>query len=304
MQIDLIDPRAIKDHPRNDHYYGGVVVSDDFVQSIKEHGVQTNLVVWRKDDGNIICISGHRRKHGAILAELGVVPVRFEHYASDAEAERALIMLNEQREKTERTLIREVEGLSAALSEIAKARSLSNLSGDGAPSAGKTGTRTSEALALHFNLSRDRIDSLRVVWSDVYRGSVIHELTSKNVSDEKLVELQAKWDDVRVRREAGDISLSAAAQEVHAMKRELSDKKQKPKADAKPKAKKVSVVFRKQRDGEDFVGDASVKLIAGGKTYDVRLGQLMSEGETTIAVAVEEHVLPIDFGTLLELGAN
>lgn len=308
MDIVQIDPRTIEDHPRNEHYYGPVVPSADFIQSIVDLGIQQNLVVSINSMGEYVCISGHRRKHAAILAELATVPCRVEEYDSDADAELALIALNDQREKTERTLIREVEGYSVALEEAAKGRMASGGSTTTETLSGNPGQgRTVDHLAVHFGMPRDRIESLRTIWSDRYRGDIVRTLEMKSTPSDRIQKMLVEWDDVRSLRESGELSLYAAAQQIHALKKAI-EPKAKGKKEAKPvKPKKVEVVFRKKRDGETLSVRHHIQLAAAGREFDVDFGTITHGADVCFGVFVGNdekslRVLPIELKTLLDLG--
>jgi ParB family transcriptional regulator, chromosome partitioning protein len=59
---------------------------DDMVESIKENGVMTPLIVRRKEDGKYEILSGHNRANAARLAGLDKVPAIIKEDISDAEA--------------------------------------------------------------------------------------------------------------------------------------------------------------------------------------------------------------------------
>ena len=58
---------------------------EDMVESIKNFGVLTPLIVWKKEDSYII-LSGHNRKRAAELAGLKTVPVYIKENLTDDEA--------------------------------------------------------------------------------------------------------------------------------------------------------------------------------------------------------------------------
>ena len=68
------------------------------VETIKERGVSTPLIVRPRDDGNYEIISGHRRKMASQIAELKEVPCIIRNLTKD-EAVIEMVNSNIQREK-------------------------------------------------------------------------------------------------------------------------------------------------------------------------------------------------------------
>lgn len=71
---------------------------DDLVQSIKENGVLTPVIVRPDDEGTYEMISGHRRLHAAKRAGLYKVPAVIKYLTNDA-AVIAMVDANVQREE-------------------------------------------------------------------------------------------------------------------------------------------------------------------------------------------------------------
>lgn len=70
---------------------------NELVESIKTQGVLTALLVRPSKKGGYEIVSGHRRKHAAVLAGLTQVPVIIREM-SDDDAVRAMVDSNLQRE--------------------------------------------------------------------------------------------------------------------------------------------------------------------------------------------------------------
>lgn len=81
ISIDELVPFA--EHPFR--LYTGKKL-DDMVESIKENGVMTPLIVRKKEDGKYEILSGHNRTNAARLAGLDRVPAIIKEYINDAEA--------------------------------------------------------------------------------------------------------------------------------------------------------------------------------------------------------------------------
>lgn len=71
---------------------------DDLVESIKNNGVLTPVIVRPDDEGNYEMISGHRRLHAAKRAGLNAIPAIIKYMTND-EAIIAMVDANVQREE-------------------------------------------------------------------------------------------------------------------------------------------------------------------------------------------------------------
>ncbi len=92
--------RIDKIHPFKDHPFKVVDDDkmDDLVESIRTNGVLTPVLVRPDGDGGYEMISGHRRMHAAIRAELEVIPAIVKEM-SDDEATIFMVDSNVQREE-------------------------------------------------------------------------------------------------------------------------------------------------------------------------------------------------------------
>jgi len=113
-----LDPKILKNNLNNITIYGDTP-GDDFVESIKAHGVLEPLTVER--DSKVI-ISGHRRRQAAIKAGLKKVPVNLVNLPDPDEQLQRLIESNRQREKTKEQRAREYQALLEVSEKLAKKR--------------------------------------------------------------------------------------------------------------------------------------------------------------------------------------
>lgn len=90
--IVMLDPSALKAHPRNDEFFDDVNGADfdRLVESIREHGVLTPLRVTK----DMTLISGHQRKRAALEAGVTEVPVIIDGSTDDSEVLMKLIETN------------------------------------------------------------------------------------------------------------------------------------------------------------------------------------------------------------------
>ena len=93
--IPLDRLHEFKDHPFR-------VVDDakmaELVESVKANGILEPAIARKRDDGDFELISGHRRKHAAVLAGLKDMPVFVRDYTDD-EATIVMVDANFQREE-------------------------------------------------------------------------------------------------------------------------------------------------------------------------------------------------------------
>src|SRR5690554_1274394 len=82
-EIELSKLKPFKNHPFK--LYEGERLND-MVESIKEHGVITPLIVRPLNDGKYEILSGHNRANSAKLAGLETVPVVIKENLTDEEA--------------------------------------------------------------------------------------------------------------------------------------------------------------------------------------------------------------------------
>lgn len=97
--IVMIDPRALKVHPRNAEFFDDVdgAEFDRLVESIKDHGVLTPLRVTK----DMTIISGHQRVRAAIQAECFEVPVIVDSSEDENDVLMKLIETNFGRMKND-----------------------------------------------------------------------------------------------------------------------------------------------------------------------------------------------------------
>ena len=93
VNISLTELHTFKNHPYK-------VIEDqamqELVESIRDNGVMTPIVIRSRVEGGYEIISGHRRSHAAMLLGLIYVPAII-HECSDDEAAIAMVDLNIQR---------------------------------------------------------------------------------------------------------------------------------------------------------------------------------------------------------------
>jgi ParB-like chromosome segregation protein Spo0J len=112
----------IIDHPINSSIYRDNF-DDELVESVRQNGVLSPIVVCKHPGGSYVCLSGHRRRQAAKLAGLTEVPCLM--YREDLpEWQQVLIIVesNRQRAKTTEMLARETEALAKAKEQQAAAR--------------------------------------------------------------------------------------------------------------------------------------------------------------------------------------
>ena len=71
--LPLLRLKGFPDHEEHFPLYTGERL-DDMVESIRQYGVQSPILVWETADGQYIIISGHNRVNASILAGLSAIP--------------------------------------------------------------------------------------------------------------------------------------------------------------------------------------------------------------------------------------
>src|SRR5262245_664794 len=112
----------LKPHPMNAEIYGDHP-DDEFIASVKKHGVLTDLLVT----GGDVIVSGHRRYLAAKLAGVEGVRVRVLDCDDELDVLEALVESNRQRVKTTEQLAREAQALLRVEQERAKRRQQATL---------------------------------------------------------------------------------------------------------------------------------------------------------------------------------
>ena len=107
LPLDLLDD--FPDHPFRVRMDEDM---EELVQSVRERGVMTPLLVRPKEDGRYEIISGHRRKKACELADIREVPCKVREMSRD----EAIRMLDPR----QRELVRQVHGEGISQTEIAR----------------------------------------------------------------------------------------------------------------------------------------------------------------------------------------
>lgn len=112
----------IIDHPVNASIYRDNF-DDDLVESIKQNGVLTPIVVCKHAGGSYVCLSGHRRRQAAGVLGLTEIPcLIYREEIPDWQQVLMVVESNRQRTKTVEVLARETEALAKAKEQQATAR--------------------------------------------------------------------------------------------------------------------------------------------------------------------------------------
>ncbi|MFW6125499.1 MAG: DNA modification methylase [Chloroflexota bacterium] len=96
--IGWADPRELEGHPFSLEVYG-CDSHGDLVEGIRESGVREPIHVSTRT-GNLVVVSGHRRRRAAIEAGCEHVPIIPHKYETELEEQLAIIEFNRQRVKT------------------------------------------------------------------------------------------------------------------------------------------------------------------------------------------------------------
>lgn len=128
--MEEIKTSLLKPNPLNKNLYGDEVLDADLVSDIKEKGILSPIIVTRQN----VIISGHTRWKIALKLNLDTVPVEYMDFATDAEADLALISFNKARNKSFIQMknendaiesIRKTSGMSTGSAQMADSLNLS-----------------------------------------------------------------------------------------------------------------------------------------------------------------------------------
>ncbi len=117
-EVLWLEAGALKPHPLNVTLYGATVIDKDFQASIKETGVINPLIVTA--DG--VILAGHRRHAAATACGHKLVPVIIRTFGNELDAQRALVVSNQHRLKTNEMLGREARLLKEIETKRARER--------------------------------------------------------------------------------------------------------------------------------------------------------------------------------------
>lgn len=180
----------LRPHPANISLYGEEAIPEDFIESIRTHGIiEPLLIKWDKT-----IISGHRRWLAAKKAGLATVPARTCDFADELEEIEMLISSNKQRVKTTTQIAREGAELQRIEGERARKRMEAGKRIDPTQNFGEGG-ETDEHVAKALGMSKEQWRKIRTVFEKAQSG------------DPDAQELMKALD-------AGEISVHRAYQEV------------------------------------------------------------------------------------------
>jgi site-specific DNA-methyltransferase (adenine-specific) len=106
-RVELVDPKSLRPHPRNEAIYADEP-DKDLLQDIEKRGIRQALICNRNTK---TVISGRRRHKAALLFNFPAVPVIWREFEDDQDELEAIVMHNAYRKKNERQVILEVEAI-------------------------------------------------------------------------------------------------------------------------------------------------------------------------------------------------
>lgn len=183
-----LDVSSLKPHPKNMEIYS-THISDEFIERVGRFGILEPIIV--KEDGTII--SGHRRWFASQECDFTTIPARQVEFEDELEEVEALIIFNDQREKTLSEIAREGSELQRIEAERARRRQEAGKKIDLKTNLSKGST--DEHVAAELGMSMTQWKKLRTIFERAKSG------------DAEAQELMKALD-------AGDISVHKAYQTV------------------------------------------------------------------------------------------
>lgn len=318
-------------HPRNVELYGEAVADQDLIDSIKERGIlQPLLIAEVKDDDGALrryIVSGHRRNDGAAKAGLEEVPCILKKYASLDDTVVDLIDSNAYREKTEAQIAREIDALTVALTGRSKRSFILGDNGgengqksdrSGKPARGK---KTAAIIAERLDMSRDRVEKIMVICSDMHRTAYLESLPDKRGEEErsKIAEQVVwRWDAARQTLADGEVSLSAAYDEIVELKawavamltdkRKVKDGKSTPKKKAKKERgelrESTGLTLAFQRPKSRLAFDPIRTFADTSGRAPIEIGTVAKAGRECVGIRCDDQYIVIELPALYALAAT
>jgi ParB family chromosome partitioning protein len=122
--IEVRNPKTLQPHPKNRKiYHGDSSGFDDMEEKVRKVGILSPILITKDN----VIISGHRRNQVAINLGMPTVPVNIFQSDDPLEILEALVISNEQRERTNEQRIREFGVLRMIEEERARLRQVAEL---------------------------------------------------------------------------------------------------------------------------------------------------------------------------------
>ncbi len=231
IKIDELHP-----HPNQTAIYGEEEPEAEFLESVRERGVMTPLIITPAKKGYII-VSGHRRKTASKLAGKDAVPCIIRRYKTQEELDIAHIELNRQREKTTKQKINEfitwkqilrqdlqlidnkVDGIDEKTANMLSLRRLNEID----IKSKNKGKRIVDIIEESTGLSEWFQRNATVVFDDIYSGDKIEKYRDKGVSEKVINKIWQNIQEVRKSVKKGDLELSEAAKGIKEMFKKIEE---------------------------------------------------------------------------------
>lgn len=257
--------------PTQADIYGEAIIDAEFLASVEEFGILTPVIICNSADildeyeAEYTLISGHRRLAAAQQAGQELIPAIIRNYGEDIEENRNLSELefltcNMQREKSERTRLREFLAYKQKLSQFTKTN-VSKRTWDNSIFENKSIFRILNMLNLDEDLSSKALnsteilkeitgfnkyeqDSLKILYDGDWLDRQLFKLRDLGLSLAAEEEMIALREHTAEQYDLGEISLNSA---VSAVKKLFSDvtakltKKTQPKPAKSERPTKVAV---------------------------------------------------------------
>lgn len=254
QEVKMINIEKIAEFPEQKDIYGTEVLDNEFVASIDDMGIknpltltETNKMVASQEDNKAkvdeivrskkqyVCISGHRRIQAALKVGLKTVPAIVENYKNYEEASLIFLILNKQREKTERQRRAEFMRTKQILGQVGKLRQKHS-------SYAVTNYVDSEFFRILKNYKIDddspldsvsilkevtgynkyRQDMNTVVYDEGYLEKQLQRMQKKGIKPEAETLFYEHVEQIRRLCDNGDISLNKAATNIKEMIKETN----------------------------------------------------------------------------------
>ena len=259
-EVLILNISELYPHPNQTTIYGEEKPDTEFIESIRDRGVMTPLIITPRKEGAYTIVSGHRRKEASKIAGLDSVPCIIRRYKTQEEMDLAHIELNRQREKSVKQKINEFIAWKQILRQDLQLIE-NKVVGIDDETANKLSLRRLNEIEIKEEKGKKRITDIieestglshwfqqnaTIVFDDMYIGDKTDKFRKMGLSEEMIKKIYSFVTNLREEVKKGEISLAEAAKMIKSNNQEI-EKRYKPKE----KKVKTKAKTKKSKPKED-----------------------------------------------------
>jgi ParB-like chromosome segregation protein Spo0J len=294
MNVEKIAIGQIAQYPQQEEYHPNweSTIDEEFVNSIKTHGVLQTPLVCRSEDlfpeleQEFVCIAGHRRLAGAKTAGFTEVSCDVRKYENEDHAFAEFTITNLSRQETTAEKKKKFAALKKILNGYGKYLSDKALIGElGEPNiplvriltGDKAGSHnTKDIIAEAAGISKSQQEALTIINDSEYRQKTFGKWYKQGLDEDsaEVAKFNQLWQEIDDKHSDGELSDHAAKTAVKELIEGVSkiypDKKKaksKTKSKAKPNIKKIKKGILQQSKQSVEAAKYVYTLPCGAKAY-------------------------------------